>query len=49
MSSFNTRILTLEASHVWSSNTAQIGSRSSANTRVSELRASYVLTYNQNR
>jgi len=36
------RAPSLSASHVSSSNTVQIGCRSSANTRISELCASYV-------
>ena len=39
----------LSASHVSRSNTAQIGCRSRANSRISELCVSYVQTYNQNR
>jgi len=42
MSSPNTRISSLSASHVSSSNAAQIGCTSSANTRISELCARYV-------
>jgi len=37
----------LSASHVSSSNTAQVVCMSRANTRISELCATYVLTYNK--
>ena len=43
------RATSLSASNVSSSSTAQIVCRFRANTRISELYASYVYTYNQNR